>query len=150
MIEEQIKPTGELVIVLRDSQGNIKDQRTVPNLVVTTGRTVIAARLAGTSVAVMSHMSVGTSATAPVAGNTTLGAEIVASRTALAVSGGTPAANVVTYSATFVAGVGTGAITESGIFNAASAGSMLCRTTFAVVNKDVGDSLTINWNVSVN
>ena len=150
MIEENIKTTGELEIVLRDEHGNIKEQRTVPNLVVSIGKTAIAARLAGTSVSVMTHMAVGTVATAPVAANTTLGGEITGSRVALAVSGGTPASNVVTYSATFAAGVGTGAVTEAGIFNAVSLGSMLCRTTFAVVNKDVSDALTITWNVSIN
>lgn len=150
MIQETVKATGELQIILRDAEGNIKLEKTVPNLVVTVGKGVIASRLTGVSTAVMSHMAVGTNTTAAVAANATLGVEIAASRVALATAGGVATANQVAYSATFAAGVGTGAITEAGIFNAASVGSMLCRTTFAVVNKDVGDSLTINWNVTIN
>lgn len=149
MINESLKATGELQIVLRDANGNIKEQKTVPNLVVTVGRNAIASRLTGTATAVMSHMAVGTSSTAASAGQTTLVAEIGASRTALAVAGGTAAANEVTYSCTFPAGTGTGAVTEAGLFNAASAGTMLARTVFSVVNKDVADALTITWKISI-
>jgi len=150
MIQDKVKTTGELQIVLRDAEGNIKEQRTVPNLVVTIGKTVIASRLTGASTVVMSHMAIGTNAVAPVAANTTLGLEVAASRVALATAGGVAASNQVTYTATFAAGVGTGAITEAGVFNAASAGSMLCRTVFGVVNKDAGDSLSIVWVVTIN
>ena len=54
-----------------------------------------------------------------------------------------------TYVASFGAGDGTGAITEAGLFNAASGGDMLCRTTFSVVNKGSQDSMTITWEVTV-
>lgn len=147
MINDKIKTLGELEIILRDKDGNIKVQKTVPNLVVTEGKRVIASRLVGTASAIMSHMAVGTSSTGQVAADTTLGAEIALSRTAL--TSGTSSNNEVTYIATFPAGTGTGAITEAGIFNASTAGSMICRTTFAVVNKDIGDALTINWKITI-
>jgi hypothetical protein len=149
MFNDNVKTTGQLEIVLTNSDGQTKLKAVVPNLVVTIGKNVIASRLTGVATPVMSHMAVGTGAVAPIAANTTLGSEIAASRVALAVSGGTAVTNVVTYTATFPAGTGTGAITEAGIFNASTAGSMLCRTTFAVVNKDAGDSLTINWAVTI-
>jgi hypothetical protein len=46
---------------------------------------------------------------------------------------------------------GTDAITESGGFNAAAAGTMLCRQTFAALNLnwDAGDSLQVTWKVQV-
>ena len=47
------------------------------------------------------------------------------------------------------AGEGTGALTEAGIFNASSSGTMLCRTEFSVVNKGASDSMTITWTVTV-
>lgn len=147
MINDTVKAVGELHIVLRDANGNIKKDVTVPNLVVTTGKNLIASRLVGTASAIMSHMAVGTGAVAPVAGNTTLGAEIASSRVAL--TSGTATNSDVTYVATFGPTVGTGAITEAGIFNAASAGTMLCRTTFSVVNKAAEDSLTISWKVTI-
>ena len=49
----------------------------------------------------------------------------------------------------FIAVVSTGAITEAGIFNALTAGTMLCRTTFPVVNKAAGDSIVITWVVTI-
>jgi azurin len=149
MITESLKATGELQITLRDANGNIKEQKTVPNLVVTVGRNAIASRLTGTATAVMSHMSVGTSSTAPSIAHTTLIAEIGGSRTGLTVAGGTAVANEVTYACTFPGGVGTGAVTEAGLFNAGSGGTMLARTVFSVVNKDAADALTISWKISI-
>jgi hypothetical protein len=55
----------------------------------------------------------------------------------------------VQYVATFSAGTGTGAITEAGIFNASSAGTLLCRTVFSVINKGALDTLVITWKVTV-
>lgn len=150
MIEETVKATGQLDIVLRGPDGEIKQTMNVPNLVVTVGKNVIASRLTGVATAVMSHMSVGTTSTAAAAANTTLGAEVAGSRVTLATAGGVAVNNEVTYTATFGAGVGTGALVEAGIFNASTAGSMLCRTTFPVVNKDAADSLTISWKVVIN
>lgn len=148
MINDNFKATGELQVILRDENGNIKQEQTIKNLVVTAGKTFIASRMAGTASAVMSHMAVGSSTTAAAVGQTDLVA-IIGSRVALSVAGGTASTNTVTYSAVFGAGVSTGAITEAGIFNASTAGTMLARTVFSVVNKDAGDSLTINWVVTV-
>lgn len=152
MINESLKASGTLSIVLRGPDGSIKEDRTIPNLIVTVGKTFIAGRVAATGSAPthMTHMEVGTGATAPAAGDTALQTVIAGSRVALSTAGGTSASNVVTYAANFPAGTGTGAITEAGIFNAASAGTMLCRTTFSVVNKAAADSLTITWTVTIN
>lgn len=146
MINEKINATGELKIVLRDKDGNVKMEKTEKNLVVTSGKAFIASRMVGTGSAVMSHMAVGTSTTAPVAGQTALVSEIARA----AIVSGTSSTNVVTYSAVFAAGVGTGAITEAGILNAGTAGTMLSRTVFSVVNKEADDSLTINWQITIN
>lgn len=149
MIQENLKATGELQIILRDANGNIKEQKTVPNLVVTAGKNFIASSMLKTtsnSPVAMTHMGLGTGNTAANAADTALQTAIGTRSTV------TPSVlnNVVTYSATFAAGNGTGAITEAGVFNASSAGTMLCRTVFSVVNKDAGDSLTINWNITIN
>lgn len=147
MIDE-LKMRGELRLVLTDQTGNIKSDVVVPNVVTTVGKGAIADRMnAAPAIAAMTHMAVGTNATAAAAGDTALGAEVAASRTALSSTG--VAGAVITYACTFGAGVGTGALTEAGIFNASSAGSMLCRTVFSVINKAAGDSLAITWTVTV-
>jgi hypothetical protein len=56
---------------------------------------------------------------------------------------------VATYVASFPAGTGTGAVTEAGIFNASSGGTMLCRTVFSVVNKGADDAMSITWTITV-
>ena len=143
---DTLKVEGNLVIVKTDGAG-VTETREFKNLVVTAGKTYIAARMAGTTAAVMSHMAVGTGNVAAIVSNTALQTEI--GRIALTVSGGTPSANTVTYSATFPAGTGTGALTEAGILNASTAGAMLCRTVFPVINKQAADTIAITWAVSI-
>lgn len=144
-INENLKMKGELTIVRRNAAGQITQELHVPNLVVTAGKGYIASRMVGTSSGAMSHMAIGTGSTSPAAGDTTLGTE--AGRVGLTSS--VASANTVTYTATFPSGTGTGAITEAGILNASSSGTLLCRTTFPVVNKQSGDSIAITWVVTI-
>ena len=144
--QDYLKVEGNLIIIKTTGDG-VEDRIEHKNLVVTVGKTNIAARMAGNTVAVMSHMAIGTGNTAAVVGDTTLSTELA--RVALTVAGGTPSSNTVTYSATYPAGTGTGALTEAGIFNASSAGTMLCRTVFPVINKQAADSIAITWVISI-
>lgn len=146
-VDELLEMKGTLRLVLRGPDGEIKEDRLVENIVTTVGKGNIASRMVGTATAVLSHMAVGTTNTAAAAGDTTLGAEVAASRTAL--TSWTAAAAIATAVCTFGAGVGTGALVEAGLFNASSAGSMMCRTVFSVINKAAGDSLTVTWTVTV-
>lgn len=142
---DNIRAKGQVLITVIGPNGEVKEKRFIPNLVVTVGKEFIASRMVGVASAVMSHMAVGTNAVAPVSGDTALGTEV--GRVAL--SSGIATGASVTYTATFGAGVGTGALTEAGLFNAGAAGSMLARTTFAVVNKGAGDSISISWTISI-
>jgi hypothetical protein len=144
MFAEQIKVTGQVNIVITDKNGQIKDQREIKNLVVTTGKEFIAARMVGTP-DVMSHMALGADNTAAANGDTALGSEL--GRVALASA--TSTAAVVTYTASFPAGTATGAVVEAGVFNDASSGTMLCRTVFAVINKGVDDAMSVTWAITV-
>ena len=143
---EDLQATGQVLIQLLDAAGNVKEEHKVKNLVVSAGKTYIAARMQGSAIpTVMGYMAIGTGTATPAVGNTTLGVE--AGRVALASF--SSSSNQVTATATFPAGTGTGAITEAGIFNANTGGTMLCRTTFPVVNKAAGDSIAITWVVTV-
>ena len=139
MLNDGLKLTGKLSIAINDEV--VKE---VPNLVVTAGKNYVADRIKNNST-VMSHMAIGTGTAAAAAGNTALGSE--SARTALTSS--TVTDNEIVYVDTFAAGTGTGAITEAGIFNASSGGTMLCRTVFSVVNKGASDAMTITWTVTV-
>lgn len=148
MINSNFKMVGNLSITLTDENGQLKQNQTVPNLVVSTGKDFIAQRIASNSAPLMNYMSVGTSTATPGTANTALGAEIAGSRVIIGAANTTTVANTTTYVATFPSSIGTGAITEAGIFNAANAGTMLCRTTFPVVNKGALDTLSITWSIS--
>lgn len=143
---EGLKMKGELVVTRWNGKGQIVDCIKIPNLVVTAGKAFIASRMVGVASDVMSHMAVGTNNTAPAVGNTTLAGEV--GRVALTT--GTSTGAVVTYTATFPAGTGTGALVEAGILNAGSAGTMLCRTTFPVINKGASDTVAVSWTVTAN
>lgn len=146
--EDGVKLTGRLHVVLKNEETGEVSEFDFENLVVTAGKNWIAARMKDTgSPAQMSHMAVGTGSTAPAAGDTALTTELA--RVALNTAGGSVSANVVTYAATFAAGTGTGALVEAGIFNAASLGTLLCHTTFSVINKGASDSMTITWTVTI-
>ena len=141
-VNEQLEMKGHLKIEL-----NGEVVRDIDNLVVTAGKNFVASRMIGTSAGVMTHMAVGTGTTDPAAGDTALETQ-VGSRKAFTTSASVSGA-VVTYVCAFSAGEGTGALTEAGIFNASSSGTMLCRTEFSVVNKGASDSMTITWTVTV-
>ena len=146
MINDDLKLRGDVAIVLKDKNGNVKESREIKNLVVTAGLTFICSRMAGTSADVMSHMALGSSTTAASAGQTDL-VSILGSREALDSS--TPSANTIAYVSSFEAGEGTGAVTEAGVFNAASSGTMLCRTVFPVVNKQADDTMSVTWTITL-
>jgi len=149
-MNDGVKLTGSVHFLIRDKHGRIKEDAWHRNLVVTTGRNHIADQLADAGEAAMSHMAVGTGTNAVLASDTALQTEL--SRKALtskAQGTGDPGARQVTYIADWPAGEGTGAITEAGIFNSASAGIMLCRSVFPVKNKGVSDSLTMTWVITI-
>jgi hypothetical protein len=146
MIQEQLKVTGRIKFDLFDASGVLKDHREINNVVVTVGKNFLAnwLTLATQSDYFMRYIGLGTGVAAANASNTDLDIPL-ASRVAGTL---TPSANVWQNIASFGPGVDTGAITESGIFSASSAGTMFCRQTFAVINKGAGDSLQVTWQVT--
>lgn len=145
MIIDGLKAKGTLDIIVRGPDGSIKDEKKVENLIVDAGLDYIASRMSGTSENVMSHMAVGTGSTAAAGADTALGTEL--DRNALTST--TVTDNSIAYVCSWSAGDGTGSLTEAGIFNASSAGTMLCRTVFGTVTKGADDSMTITWTITV-
>lgn len=139
MINDNLTLTGALTIAV-----NNEVVQETNNLVVTAGKNWVADRMNNANT-VMTHMALGTGTTAAAAGNTTLVTEL--DRNALTST--TVTANAIEYVATWAAGDSTGAITEAGILDAATAGDMLARTVFSVVNKGADDSMTITWTITV-
>lgn len=134
--------------------GSWSNVKVSPNLVVTTGKALSAQLLGaiGTPTAI-THIAVGTGTTSPVAGDTTLETEITTSglgRASATISNVTTTTTNDTMQAVKTFSVtGTQAVTESGLFNAVSGGTMLCRQTFSAINVVNGDTLQITWKVAM-
>lgn len=115
MLKDSIKLTGRLSIKKYDKDGKENFTKEVPNLVVTSGKEFIAQRLCNNDFDVMGHMAVGDDSSTAAVAQTALQNELAR----VAVSSATPSGVSATFNATFGAGVGTGALVEAGIFNAA-------------------------------
>lgn len=151
MLKDGFKAKGRVGIVLRDKDGNVKEERDIDNLVVTEGVTFIAARMVGTSTNVMNTMKLGTSSQALANGDT----GVVSHATGETVTGNNFGASasgaVVTYTATFgaIGSGGTVGIKEAAITNNDTADKCLCRVIFDVVNKGEDDSMSVTWTVTI-
>jgi len=142
-MKEEIGIKGKLKVeLIRD--GKVIQTEKVSNIIVTTGKGLVATLVAGSGTA-FSHMAIGTDNTAEVIGDTALTAEV--GRVTLTSKAVT--ANVIDYIGDFPAGTGTGTIVEAGILNASSSGTMLNRATFSSVNKTASDALKITWSVTM-
>jgi len=147
METEKLVLTGRVNYKLFDEAGKLKDERDVKNVVVTVGKNYLALWLtqATQSDYFMRYLALGTGSTAASASDTILETEL-ATRVAGTLSSST---NVWQNQGTFGPGVNTGAITEAGIFTASSAGTMLARQVFSVINKAAGDSLQVTWQITL-
>lgn len=138
---EKLKVTGFVELI--DGSGAIAG---TANLVVDSGKEWIAARMSGVG-APASHIAVGTGTVAANADDVTMGIELF--RKAITVLGGTPSDAMVVFETTFIGGEGTGPVTEVGLFDAASGGTLVARTVFPVYNKGSTDLLTVRWTITI-
>lgn len=146
MSNDTLKAKGRVNIVLKDKDGNVKETREIDNLIVTTGLNYIASRMKDATATAMTHMGLGSGTTAAAAGDTDL-ESILGSREAL--DSTTATNNTITFVASFEAADATGAVTEMGLFNASTGGTMLARVVFAVVNKQADDTMTVTHTITI-
>jgi hypothetical protein len=146
MPEDTTQPVDNVAIIVRGPDGEIKDELTAHNLITTLGAEAIADRLlAAPAKEVPTHMAVGTGTEEAKVGDTKLKTE--SDRNAL--TSKTRSGKVVTLKCKWEAGDATGALTEAGIFNASSEGTLFSRVVFSVVNKGAEDTLEIVWTYTV-
>jgi len=140
---------GNLKVELRDEHGLVKAMREIDNVFTDAGDAHVADQMESSpDEDAMSHMAVGTSTTTLTAGDTTLGGETDRNALTSFTQGAGGDDNKVVYVGDWAAGDATAAITEAGIFNSSTAGTMLCASTFSVINKGASDTLQISWTVT--
>ena len=148
---EKVGLRGEFLIrQIRD--GEVIAQRRFANLIVDAGKAEVAALLGAVAGgAAFTYLAVGTGTVAPAATDTALGAEITTGGLARAASTNTRVTTTVANDTLQMVEEWTAsashAVTEAGAFNAASAGDMLCRQTFEVINLVSGDKLEVSYKV---
>lgn len=155
---DDLRVTGRVEITqrfyrLRDRQGRFIRPRCIKitrenldNLVVTVGRTFFCERARSSAELPVSHYALGTDATAPSAGQTTLVAEsyralltrtkAFSAQLELTIHLGRTQGNGVTYR-------------EGGAFNAASGGTLLARVTFSDKAKTSTNTLTVIHTITL-
>ncbi len=140
MIEETMQLQGAMTLIVRRASGDIETVHK-DNIIVNVGFDFIADAIgkSASRPSVMGFIALGTGTTAAAASQSALVSELDRNAATYAHTVGTKAFSFTAY---FPAGDGTGAITEAGVFNAASGGIMLDRVVFPVVNKGADDSLT--------
>jgi len=136
-----------------DSQGNLIEQIATPNVITNVGLAEAAGLLVGdvTGMTKFDYMAIGTGTAAATATDTQLQTEITDGGGERAGTTGTRVTTSVTNDTsqfvTTYSFTGSYTVTESGVLNAASTGTMLCRQTFSAINVANGDSLQVTWKV---
>lgn len=145
--ERPMALVAEWDLALVGPDGQVKDRRRFKNLIVNVGLNQVKDRMfnPATAAAVFGHIAIGTGAVAETPVDVALGTEAARGATTYT-AGGT---GVCTVDRTFAAGVGTGAITEVGLFDAPAAGNMFNRKTFAAINKTAGDALKASCTITL-
>lgn len=164
-MNEMMNMQGRLTLQLTDGEGHIVHRQQRHNRIVTSGRELVAQLFtgvsSGTPPAPVSHMAVGTGNAASADNQTALTAER-SPRKAIApadvsysqfeepVPGGTVRRVRVRLQTVFDFGDANGPepLREAGIFNAAAAGRMYNRVTFADVTKTNAFKLTLIWEIT--
>lgn len=137
---------GDLKAVLTKPDGS-KKVIEKQNLVVDTGVDFICDAMAKPSgrPGVLSHIAVGTGATAAADTDTALQTEVDRNAATYAHTSGTTS---FTLEATFAPGEATGNLTEAGILNNSSGGTLFNRVVFTAIPKEAGDSLDITFTIT--
>lgn len=121
----------------------------VDNLIVNVGKQEIAKLLgAGLGGVSFSHIAIGTGTTAPASTDTALGAEVMRAAATVTLETTNITNDTVVFTADF-SFTSAYAITEAGVFNAATGGVLLDRITFATKNVDNRDTLRIVMKITV-
>ena len=151
--KENAQLIGKLVCTIRDKKtGRIKRKYQYKNLIPTVGRKMIADNLTNSSpdnVMRVTHVALGSNATAPANGDTTLGTETYRN----AVASQTNADNVAFHTGFFDATEVTGTFNEAGLFSngtgSVDTGILFSHVAISITKSNT-ETLTIDWTISIN
>ncbi len=144
---ETLRLKGSFFATLKKANGDVEVRRK-DNLILNVGFDFIANAIGAVAnrPSAMGFTALGTSSTAVLATQVGLGSELARKAAGYSHAAGT---KILTFTTTFNAGEGTGAITEAGICNAPTGGIFIDRVIFDVINKAQDDILTTNFQFTL-
>jgi hypothetical protein len=157
-LNDSIDMKGRLTLRLSDRDGNLVREIAADNDIVLTGRDLVAKMFAKVAIDPISHIAVGTGTTAVAPGtDTALNTEVFRKPIAvidpakdITAVGGKMRVVITTEldnSEPPLGGAASVALTEAGMFNAATGGVMYNRVVFPAVNKTADFKLTLVWEI---
>ncbi len=152
MPTDKARLRGRFWLVARSADGRVKAVHYAENLIVNSGLTWIAGALSGTigSPATMKYIGIGTATTAATGPDTALVAPEYETRaTGAQTLQTTDTANDTYQVIGTVTITASAAITEAGLFSAATAGSMLSRQVFSAINVVNSDTIQFTWKIDL-
>jgi len=138
----------DILIIEHYRNGKKIDERIVENLIVNSGKAQVSGLIGGVVTGVFNYIAVGTGTTSPSPTDTSLQNEVMRASSTNSQTTTNVTNDTLQLQATFNF-TSSYAITEAGIFNASSGGTMLARQTFGAINVASGDSIAITWKVVV-
>lgn len=147
-----IKMRGSIEAVLKGPNGNVVHKVNVNNLLVTAGRAFVLGQLESVNVntnLTISAMAIGSSVVAPTTADTAMGNEVTRKTIATFVTTGLTN-NPPSWTAvvSFATNEGNTTLAEVGLFNSATAGTMLAHATFTSFAKATSNTLSISYTIS--
>ena len=145
-LAEQIALTGNVVITVNDvATGKMIARMKRKNLVVLAGRNLVRDLLNGPTQYV-THLAVGTSATAISSTQTALVAEVFRDQITQRITSDGQLRLKYYLSSTSANG---NTLQEAGLFNAASAGTMFARVATVAIAKTASITITYDWSINI-
>ena len=150
MKNDTINIKGKFILKKFDADGKLVDKREVDNVITNMGKQEVAGLICAdqaSSYTAFDYIAVGTGTTAASASDTALEAE-----TSREAATGTLTTTSVTNDTMQLVASFTGisaTITEAGVFNASSGGTMLARQTFSGISLTSSDTLEVTYKVQV-
>ena len=147
----EMKLKYNLCLTLIGPDGKVKEERKYHNLVTTAGKNdaikqVVGDVGGGVQPSKFNYVGIGTGTTVETANDTVLETEV--GTRVQDTDPDFPSTGRGDLIALFPAGNGTGTISEAGVLNASTSGTMLARKTFTGINKGALDALQVTWQIT--
>ncbi len=147
-MEDKLTLRGDVVLELRKKDGSVIEREELTNLIVNVGKEHVARLIGnvGSGISAFTHIAIGEGIVAPDVGDTTLGTEQERESATVAYE----ASYKCVFDHTFTFGSGVSyAITEAGVLDQASGGTLLDRFTFSAKNVDSDTDLYVKITITV-